>query len=346
MAAGSGGHILPALQLGTTWLKKNPNGKIMVFSSKKKLDEKILRSFSEITHTISLNINNYTQLGILRYPVQCVQLMIAFLKSLYGLLRFRPSQVISTGSIHTIPVVLAAKLLRIPIHLYELNAIPGKTVTFLAPFATSINGVFNKSKKYFGNNQKKFNQVPYPLKYDRQPEACNKELIIEVLNEFRQYPSSSYSFDSTRKTILLLGGSQGSQQLNEWLRDFLIRHPHLHASIQIIHQTGIIAFNWNSFYKNVDIPAHVFDYMNDLTPYYQLADLIICRAGAGTLFEVTHFQKQSIIIPLYTATTSHQYDNALEMSRSFPKLCTIVPEKDLKKNFTHLDNMVLEKIGL
>jgi UDP-N-acetylglucosamine--N-acetylmuramyl-(pentapeptide) pyrophosphoryl-undecaprenol N-acetylglucosamine transferase len=344
VAAGSGGHILPALQLGTTWLKKNQNGKIMVFSSKKKLDEKILRSCSEITHTISLNINNYAQLGILRYPVQCVQLMIAFLKSLYGLIRFSPSHVISTGSIHTIPVVLAAKLIRIPVHLYELNAIPGKAVTFLAPFATSINGVFNESKKYFGNNQKKFNHVPYPLKYEKPPEMRTKESLIQILNATRQ--ESAPLFTVERKTLLLLGGSQGSQQLNEWLQNFVLRHTSIHKEIQIIHQTGISTFNVNEFYKNLDIPALVFDFTNDLTSSYQLADLIICRAGAGTLFEVTYFKKRSIIVPLYTSTTSHQYDNALEMNRSFPELCTIVPEKDLKKNFTHLDKMVLEKVGL
>ena len=343
VAAGSGGHILPALQLGRIWLNQHQTGQIMVFSSGKKLDAKILASSAAITKTIPLSINNYTRLGVLKYPLQCIQLMSAFVKSLYNLIRFRPSQIISTGSIHTIPVALAAKLLRIPIHLYELNAVPGKAITFLAPFATSLNGVFTASKKYFGEHQKKFNHVAYPLKYNHVPEKKSKESLIEQLNTHRN--TSAYVFNTSRKTLLLLGGSQGSQKLNEWLHDFLIRHPEIHQKIQIIHQTGHSTYDWLTFYNNITVPAYVFDFINDLTPSYQLADLAICRAGAGTLFELSHFKKPSIIVPLFTSTTSHQYDNAVEMAHVYPHLYSIISEKNLKKNFMDLDSLVLEKVN-
>lgn len=342
VAAGSGGHILPALQLGKKWLKENQHGEIIIFSSGKKLDATLLASFPTVT-TIPLRINNYTALGIFKYPLQCIQLIIAFIKSMYGIIRFRPSAIISTGSIHTIPVAVAAILLRIPIHLYELNAVPGKAIISLAQLATSINGVFKCSEKYFGKNQKKFNLVPYPLKYTEKPKNEDKKELIKVIN---RVPSMVTKFDTDRKTILLLGGSQGSRQLNEWLRDFLIRHPEFHHTIQIIHQTGQSDYKWHEFYQSIKIPAYVFDFINDVTPCYQLADIVVCRAGAGTLFEVNYFEKTSIVVPLFTSTTSHQYDNALEMVQLYPDRITVITEKDLKKNFTALDRAVLQTVEL
>ena len=80
----------------------------------------------------------------------------------------------------------------------------------------------------------------------------------------------------------------------------------------------------------------MFDFCTDLSPYYQQADIIIARAGAGTLFEIVTFQKQCIIIPLEIKQTLHQRDNALAIAKEYPHLCTVIAEKEALQDHTLL----------
>ena len=138
---------------------------------------------------------------------------------------------------------------------------------------------------------------------------------------------------SNKKTVLILGGSQGSLFLNQYMQQW-VNDPSFPANdIQIIHQTGSIDdTDWNELYASKNITAHVFSYYPDLALMYAAADLIICRAGAGTLFEIKFFNKPCIIIPLMTNTTTHQVDNAHAMASEYPELFHTITQSDVEKD--------------
>ena len=138
-----------------------------------------------------------------------------------------------------------------------------------------------------------------------------------------------------KKTIFINGGSQGSLFINRTIKEWINLNTHTHALIQIIHQTGARdVAGWKEFYQQHDIPAIVFDYKDDMTAYYQAADVIVCRAGAGSLFEALFFEKPCLVIPLDIKSTSHQKYNAYAMKQAHPELFAVLTENEMKKDNT------------
>jgi UDP-N-acetylglucosamine--N-acetylmuramyl-(pentapeptide) pyrophosphoryl-undecaprenol N-acetylglucosamine transferase len=141
---------------------------------------------------------------------------------------------------------------------------------------------------------------------------------------------------------VILGGSQGSRLLNEVTKETIENYPELCSNIQIVHQTGMQdTFDYAQFYRDHHIPCQVFGYHEKLQDFYNLADLIISRAGAGTLFEIKFFDKACITIPHETANTNHQIKNVLELQIENPNQFKIIKQADFTPNALYDE---LEKI--
>jgi UDP-N-acetylglucosamine--N-acetylmuramyl-(pentapeptide) pyrophosphoryl-undecaprenol N-acetylglucosamine transferase len=346
VAGSSGGHIIPALQLGKTWLQENPTGKIIFFCSKKKIDKKILEKYSFLDRIIYLNIHNIPGKKIWLYPRFILQFLTVFLKSLFFLIKYRPLKTIGTGGYIAIPVCLAAKCTRSNVELYELNVVPGKAIKALLPIANKIFITFEGSKLFLKNKIRDFTKrcihIPYPVRFTNKDKKYDVVSIINNINK-----DFDTQFTQQRKTIFLLGGSQGSMFLNNTLRTWLEKNKFLLKYVQIIHQTGIRdTTDWPHFYKTLGIPAIVFNYDENIKNYYLLSDLIICRAGAGTLFEIEFFKKRSLIIPLKSIQTDHQVDNATEMHHKHPDLFTIQDQDIITQHFAQFSDKVIKMLNL
>jgi UDP-N-acetylglucosamine--N-acetylmuramyl-(pentapeptide) pyrophosphoryl-undecaprenol N-acetylglucosamine transferase len=243
------------------------------------------------------------------------------MRSFFYLVKYRPEIIITTGGIVAIPPCLAGFILRIPITLYSLDAVPGKAIQFLAPFATSIITPFSSSQKYFSPH--KCSAQLYPIKYRATADTCDQKTAVQQLG-----------LSPEKKTIVVLGGSQGSLFLNNCMKKLVDDPSFDPETTQIIHQTGSLdGTNWQSLYEKKNVTAYVLSYMPDLEQIYAAADLIICRAGAGTLFEIKFFNKPCIIIPLETNTTTHQVDNARAMSQEYPELFYMLGQDHIEKDF-------------
>ncbi len=307
-AAGqSGGHIIPCLTLAARHKQEKPHSYVLFVSSNSAVDQTILEKNDVVDQHVPLFLSH--KRSWYRMPLLCMHLVWATLKSFYLLRRRKPSRIISTGGIVAVPVLIAGWLLRIPIDLYELNAVPGKATKAIAPLASRIYVCFAHAKQYFPKQRCVLTQ--YPIRFNNETST----------------PFSQFSND--RLTIFVQGGSQGSQLINRLIKKLIESHPELSTTIQLIHQTGSDRkTDWVKFYRQYEIPAHVFPYNHDMAPYYQQADLIICRSGAGALFESLHFQTSCITIPLETKRNTHQLDNAQAMISEHPELFTMIRQDE------------------
>ncbi len=341
VAGSSGGHILPALQLGKKWKKENPDGKIIFFCGSKSIDKKIILDFDFLYKTIKLNLDNFPGKKFYLYPKFLIQLFWVFFISFITFFKSRPSKIISTGGYLAIPVCLVARIFRVKVELFELNVVPGKAVKVLLPFADKVFVTFESTKLFLKKRIKNFSKTcflqDYPLRFDSKEKRFNKEKLLAKISQ------NSEILSPNKKTIFLLGGSQGSVFLNKILKSWITKNKDILNNIQIIHQTGSSdKTDWIEFYKTLDVAAIVFDYNQNIKDYYLISDLIISRAGAGTLFELEFFKKRSLIIPLKSNYTDHQVDNAYEMSFKNPDLFYVQDQTEIKNDFSLFDNKLKE----
>lgn len=328
VAGRSGGHILPALTHARHHKGQYPLSYILFIATTTTLDKKLLDQRSWIDSAVYMNLDNIPKRK-LTLPLYLFSMGVAFVRSLYLLKKHDITRVVSTGGYIGIPVCFAAYLLRIPIDVYELNVHPGKATHLLAPLSERVLVCFKSTVGYF---PKKAEQTGYPLRYTRLP---TEPELDECANR--------YGLSRTKRTLFVLGGSQGSLFLNTstaaWLEEHKMRWP----NIQVIHQTGSAdRYNWNVWYQERGIPALVFDFMDDISCLYGLSHLIICRAGAGTLFEIAFFKKRALIIPLVSSATSHQVDNALAMVKEYPDYFSLLYQADSEKD-SRLFAVAIEK---
>jgi UDP-N-acetylglucosamine--N-acetylmuramyl-(pentapeptide) pyrophosphoryl-undecaprenol N-acetylglucosamine transferase len=328
VAGRSGGHIIPALTLAQQIKAANEHAEILFFTTAHPLDQAIIKKQGGmINKHIALKLGNVPFFNIFKILVFIINFTRAFFRALSWLREYRPEKVIGMGGYICLPVCAAARILRIPIHLYDLDAKPGKATRFLAKYAEKIHICFEQAKEFLPAH--KCEIAPYPIRFSDNAKNIRQEQALSQLK-----------LTQNKKTIFINGGSQGSVFINTCIKEWLDLNPHLHSLIQIIHQTGSLdSFDWKMHYYDLEIPAVVFTYKEDLAPCYAAADVIICRAGAGSLFEALFFNKACVAIPLETSATSHQKDNARALCHQQAHLFTMLTEQEIKS-----DNMMLFRV--
>ena len=307
VAGKSGGHLLPCITQAEKIIQSDPTHLVYLFSSGTDLDTKIMLKHPTIQHYIPAQLDSIPYKQPWLFPFFIYNLGSYFFHSMYKLYIIKPSKIISYGGLNSIPVCLAGKILGIPFELHELNVEPGQSVNFLSYFTDTVYICFSQTADYF--KRKKCVLSSYPVRFTDNDRIYDKQKLLKTWN-----------LSNNRKTIVILGGSQGSVSINQAIKNCLSTNTIIAENVQIIHQTGMNdQDDYTQFYETHNIPAVVFAYNEQLQNFYNLADLIICRAGAGTLFEVDFFQKPCIIIPLQTDLNDHQLKNALAMEKMRPE---------------------------
>ncbi len=339
VAAGSGGHMLPAATIAKAWYEQRPAGQVLFITGPSPLEQRIVHEQPHVTKSATITLTKASLKQWYLLPLLACQLVGAFIKSVCLLLHHKPTRVITTGGIHALPVCYAAWLMRYPIDVYELNVIPGKAIGTLLPLASKIFYVFSGTLQHIPERYRAHcTLINYPLRFTERDRITDKTTLVTHINTQinHQYPGSQ-QFTLERKTLFILGGSQGSQLLNRLTKQFLLEHHDQLATLQIIHQTGPFEEeSWRQFYHDHQLPALTFSYNPEISDCYQLADLILCRAGAGTLFEIAFFNKRCIVIPLVASTTDHQVDNAHALARMHHDLVTVIEQDTATNNPTGL----------
>lgn len=314
VAGKSGGHIIPALSYAHTHYPHQP---IIFFATTSPIDGRIL-AHSKLHACYFLRLMNFPRTTWWQYPLFAGQFITAFIRSFFALMRHRPSRVISMGGYISIPVVLAAWCARIPVELFELNADPGRALKVLAPYAKKIMVCFTEAQAFFPPAQVHY--TAYPLRFSAH-DRLDRQQARQLLGL------------ASEKILLILGGSQGSRFINDSMADFIAHHKDCARRMTIMHQTGDADCQpMKTLYNTFGVHAEVFSFKESMALYYSAADVVLCRAGAGTLFEVVFFDKPALVIPLETQTTHHQVANAYALQRAYPQLITVIRQQALHED--------------
>ena len=217
---------------------------------------------------------------------------------------FKPDIVIGTGGYICGAVVMAAKANNVPVLLHESNAFPGKAVKMLSKKADTILVSFEDAKKRIPNC-KNVVFTGTPVKVKKQNYGINErhKIIQDIgLNE-------------TKPIILIFGGSQGAQRINEALIDIIEQKKN--KNYQIIWATGPKQFDIiknELSRKNIDIEnienCKILPYIYNMEEVENISDIVVARSGAMTITEIANLSKPSILIPLPNVSNDHQMYNA------------------------------------
>jgi UDP-N-acetylglucosamine--N-acetylmuramyl-(pentapeptide) pyrophosphoryl-undecaprenol N-acetylglucosamine transferase len=249
-----------------------------------------------------------------------IKMPLGFWQSFFQLFFLAPDLVFSKGGYGSFPVVLAAWLLRIPIFLHESDVDPGLVNKILGKAAQKIFVSFPKTEKF----------PPSKIKLTGNP------IRQEILGVKKQEGIAGLKISGRRPIILILGGSQGAQRLNDLILAIL---PNLLESFEIVHQAGEKNFRQVRDEAEVTMAGknkefyHVFPFFRE--EEYRLAlaaaDLVVSRASSGAIFEIAAFNKPSILIPLPNSAQGHQLKNAYAFARQ--GAAVVLEEANATPNF-------------
>jgi UDP-N-acetylglucosamine--N-acetylmuramyl-(pentapeptide) pyrophosphoryl-undecaprenol N-acetylglucosamine transferase len=304
---GTGGHIYPAL---VTAEALKGRGWQVVFIGRFGAARDKITSQGFTCHDIALQ--GFVSRGLFQV-LRAARDMLKASGVCFGLVRKeQPDVVIGFGSYSSFPTVLAACVSGRPTIIHEQNAVPGLANRFLGRFVKRVALTFKDAASFFPAHKTVWTGCP-----------------LRALSSTRDRATVLRSFGlvEDRKTILVFGGSQGAQAINDTVSSLLGSLPSA-TPWQVIHIAGRGgAEALRSAYSRLPFPFFVCEYWENMAEAYAVADIVIGRAGAGTVTELGVLGLPAILIP-YPHAQNHQIENARVLERL--KTVLIIPEKDLK----------------
>ena len=283
-AAGTGGHIYPGLALAEYFQKNEfkvswlgtPDGMENHLVDKNKIQ------FSPIW------MQGVRGKGVLRWLKLPLLLTYATIQAFIAIRKLNPSIVLVMGGYISVPVAIAAKIMRIHLIIHEQNALVGLSNRVISMIA-------NVSFSGFKTNVKNMKVIGNPI----------REEIYKTKEPLGRFYARKGSL-----RILVLGGSLGAQQLNNYLPK-IFEIVNKTKRITVIHQSGSKHYNdLINNYKKLNVEVDIIDIIHDMDKKYEWADLIIARSGALTVTEICEVGIASILIPYPYAVDNHQLFNA------------------------------------
>ncbi len=289
VSGGTGGHIYPGIAVADELKKKFPGAEIVFLGSREGLESDLV---PKAGYRIEL-IRARALLRKLSYKAVSAPFvsLIGLFQSYLALRRFRPQALLSTGGYASLPVVLAAKLLGVPIYLHEQNVLPGFTNRFYARWAKEVFLSFEGSKKYLPGT------------------VTGDPVRREIVEADREAARRKFGDEAGDKVVFVMGGSQGARSINLAVVAAL---PKLAGPVRIVHVVGkrdaalvdaALGGAQYPFYRRAD-------YLYNIGEMLAAADLVISRAGATAIAEFTCRGLPMVLVPFPYSAEGHQDLNA------------------------------------
>jgi UDP-N-acetylglucosamine--N-acetylmuramyl-(pentapeptide) pyrophosphoryl-undecaprenol N-acetylglucosamine transferase len=297
-AGGTGGHLFPGLAVGEVFLKRGHE--VMIIVSEKEIDAIATSGRSEfrIEKVTGVGLQRKSPLGLLQF----VRKFYAGYRQCRGLFRrFDPDAVLGMGGFTSLAPILAGRGRKISTFVHESNAIPGKANRLNARFCTEVLLGFEECAQHFPNSTCKITGTPV------------RQSLAERVDRMKAL--AEFSLHAGRKTILVMGGSQGAHGINTAMTSALEALKAL--PIQVIHLTGKEdEASAREAYRAASVPAFVAPFWHRMEVAYSAADLAVARSGAASLTELSRFALPSLLIPYPFAAEDHQTLNAKIFERA------------------------------
>jgi UDP-N-acetylglucosamine--N-acetylmuramyl-(pentapeptide) pyrophosphoryl-undecaprenol N-acetylglucosamine transferase len=319
VGGGSGGHFYPLMSIAESILLKDSTA-ILYYMGPDHYDAKALQQHS-ITFISCPSGKQRRYHSILNF-FDIFKVLAGVLIAIVKLYCIYPDVVISKGGYASVPIILAAAFLRIPIIVHESDTRPGKANALGARFAKSVCISFESARPFFKNSSVVFTGIP---------------MRSELLLPKREGTEESLGLEAGKPTILVLGGSQGAERINQLVLNSL---NELLPSYNIVHQTGKAGFELTVLSARELIsddvllagyrPIAFFDDPALLNDVYHAASVIISRAGSTSLYEIAAHGKPSIVIPIPETISHDQRTNAYEYAHT--GAATVIEEHNLTEH--------------
>lgn len=308
-AGGTGGHIYPALAIINKIKREEPDSEFLYIGTHNRMEKDIVPKLNipyegiEITgFKRKLTLDNVkTVINFLKAKKPCIKLVR----------EFKPDVVIGCGGYVTVPVILAGKKLGYKTFIHEQNSVVGLSNKYLSKYADKIGVSFESTLSEFPKNKVVLTGNP-----------CSEKAIATKSADL-----SEYGLTNDKKLVLIVMGSLGSKTINDKMIDYV--YAFRNKSYQVIYVTG------NGYYdkvKNRVFPDNVkvVPFIQNLPAVMKCADLMVSRAGASTISEITALGIPTVFIPSPYVTNNHQYKNAMDLVKKDAAL--ILEENNLTKN--------------
>jgi UDP-N-acetylglucosamine--N-acetylmuramyl-(pentapeptide) pyrophosphoryl-undecaprenol N-acetylglucosamine transferase len=298
---GTGGHIFPAISIANAVRERWPDSEILFVGAEGRMEmERVPAAGYRI---IGLPVVGFDRKNMLKN----ISVLFKLLKSMRAankiIADFRPDIAVGVGGYASGPVLKAASSKGIPTLLQEQNSYAGVTNKMLAEKATTICVAYDGMERFFPKEKIVLTGNP-----------CRQDLVISEENRRQGY--EFFHLDPSRKTILMIGGSLGARTLNASLVAAL---PDIARSdVQVIWQCGKYYYeDMSRLDREGRLPdnVHLYDFVSRMDYAYSVADLVISRAGAGSISELCLLQKPVILVPSPNVAEDHQTKNALALVR-------------------------------
>ena len=292
----TGGHLFPGIAVAQALQRLQPGVKILFVGTNTPFEVSTLKTYG-FDHT-SISARPVKGKGLLTKLYGLAMVLVSLCQAMVIILRFKPDFVLGVGGFSSFAVVLAAWILRVPTAIQEQNAIPGITNRMLARFCGTIFTAFASTRGMVHTPKTRF--VGNPVREKGPVEDMDAPWLSEIRpDDF---------------TILVTGGSQGASSLNQAVID-MAQHLKGSDDLFLIVQTGAAdEIRIKKAFQSLEIRARVQAFFHNMPALLDKADLVICRAGAGTISELALKGVPAVLVPYPHAADDHQSFNAMSLA--------------------------------
>ena len=308
---GTGGHIYPALAIATELKNKISGSEVLFVGALGKMEmEKVPKAGYQIKGVWISGFQRSLSLQNILFPLK---LIVSLFQAFFIIKQFKPTIVVGTGGFASGPVLQVAQWLGLPTLIQEQNSYPGITNRLLSKKVDSICVAYEGMDRFFPLHKIKMTGNP----------IRSMDLNVNSSKDAKQF----FGLDKNKKTLAIIGGSLGAKKINELIASKIEFIKHL--DLQILWQCGELYYE--EFKNKAQESVVIQPFVYDMNQFYNAADFIISRAGAGSLSELCSVGKPLILIPSPNVTANHQFHNADALARKGAAM--VIKENELPAQF-------------
>ena len=300
---GTGGHIYPAIAVARMFRERQPDCRILFIGAEDGMENKLVprEGFELQTVQISNYQRKLTPAAIWHNLVTVQRMSATFAKTKRILKDFRPDVIVGTGGYASFPALKMGAKMGVPTAVHESNAVPGLTTKMLEGAVDTIMVGFEESRANY--------------KHPDRVKVTGTPVRVDFLSQSKAQAKRELGIPEDRPLVASVWGSLGAAHMNEIMTDFIVRAC-AKPFFNLIHSAGKAGYSRMKDALEREKPDYarlgmdVRDYIYDMPRVMAAADLVLCRAGASTLAELTAMGKPAILVPSPNVTNNHQEKNA------------------------------------